>query len=258
MITSLANEKVKFARSLGLKKNRAAHRQFVVEGTRVIEEAERAGVTPALVFFEPEAVSAAPRAGDLLARLQVRTREVYPVAPNVLTALAQTETPQGLLAVYPFPAMPFPADPDFVLILDALRDPGNLGTILRTAWAAGVATVLLAPGSADPYNPKVVRAAMGAHFFLPIRLLPWNEIARLLGSVPRVYLADAQGQVNYAQADWSRPCALIIGGEAEGASAAARDLAPTRLFIPMPGHAESLNAAVAAGILLFRGVAGNE
>ncbi len=254
MITSLANEKVKHARSLELKKNRTAHHEFVVEGTRVIEEAERAGATPALVFFEPDSVAGDARAQALLARLKARTREVYAVSPGVFKSLAQTETPQGLVAVYSFPALPIPTSPNFTLILDALHDPGNLGTILRTAWAAGVDAVLLAPGTADPFNPKVVRAAMGAHFFMPIAALPWSHIGPLLTPIPRVYLADARGDLNYGQADWSQPCALIVGGEAEGASAEARQLATTRVFIPMPGHAESLNAAIATGILLFRAV----
>ncbi len=251
MITSLANDKVKHARSLGLKKNRAAHRQFVVEGTRVIEEAERAGAMPALVFFDPEAISGDARAQTLLARLQARTRGVYAVSPPVLHSLAQTETPQGLVAVYPFPDLPIAPTPDFLLILDAVRDPGNLGTILRTAWAAGVDAALLAPGTADPFNSKVVRAALGAHFFLPLASDSWDGISQHLASVPRVYLADARGELNYADADWSPPRALIVGGEAEGASEKARLLATTRVFIPMPGQAESLNAAIAAGILLF-------
>ncbi len=254
LITSLANDKVKHARSLSLKKNRAAYRQFVVEGTRVLEEAERAGAMPALVFFEPEAIAADRRAQTLVAHLQARTREVYAVSPVVLRALAQTETPQALVAVYPFPDLPISPTPIFQLVLDAVRDPGNLGTILRTAWAAGVDAVLLAPGTADPFNPKVVRAAMGAQFFLPLVSKAWNEIADSLASIPRVYLADARGEMSYTVADWSAPRALIVGGEAEGASEYARRLATARVFIPMPGQAESLNAAIAAGILLFEAI----
>ena len=251
MITSAANDKVKHARSLNLKKNRAAFRQFSVEGTRVIEEGERAGIIPALVFFDPAFVAGDARAGGLVKRLQARTREVHAVTRNLLHALAQTENPQGIVAVYSFSDLPLPPDPSFVLILDAIRDPGNEGTILRTAWAAGVDAVLLAPGTADPYNPKIVRAAMGAHFFLPLASLSWKEIALTLGSISRVYLADAHGDQIYTSADWTPPCALIVGGEAEGAGAQALRLTTTRLSIPMPGTAESLNVAVAAGILIF-------
>lgn len=164
MITSAANDKVKHARSLNLKKNRAAFRQFSVEGTRVIEEGERAGIIPALVFFDPAFVAGDARAGGLVKRLQARTREVHAVTRNLLHALAQTENPQGIVAVYSFSDLPLPPDPSFVLILDAIRDPGNEGTILRTAWAAGVDAVLLAPGTADPYNPKIVTCGNGCSF----------------------------------------------------------------------------------------------
>ena len=254
MITSLSNEKVKLARSLSARKNRSARRQFLVEGVRAIEEAERAGMVPALVFFEPKAVEADSRASALVSQLQARTPRVDTVSPAVLSSIAQTETPQGIVAIYPFPDLPLPASPSLALVLDAVRDPGNLGTILRTAWAAGADAALLAPGSADPYNPKVVRAAMGAHFSLPIRLLPWLEIAEALQHVPRIYLADARATLNYTEADWAPPRAIIVGGEAEGASEQAKKLATAALSIPMPGHAESLNAAVASAILLFEAI----
>ncbi len=256
MITSTSNDKVKYARSLSLKKQRSAHRQFLAEGVRVIEEATRAGISPALVFYDPEAIAQDTRAGALLKQLQATARQVEAVSPAVFKTLAQTETPQGLVAIYLYPDLPIPPAPQFALVLDALRDPGNLGTILRTAWAAGVDLVLLAPRTADPYNPKVVRAAMGAHFFLPLAARSWSEIPATLGAIPRIYLADARGDVVYTRADWSAPRALIIGGEAAGASSEAQELATARLSIPMPGHAESLNAAVAAAILLYQAIAG--
>ncbi|MEW5721014.1 MAG: RNA methyltransferase, partial [Chloroflexota bacterium] len=107
--------------------------------------------------------------------------------------------------------------------------------------------------AADPYNDKVVRAAMGAHFAVPLRVASWGTIADALRDVTRVYLADARGEVEYTRADWSRPVALIVGGEAEGASDDARKIATARVAIPMRGGAESLNAAMAATVLLFEG-----
>jgi TrmH family RNA methyltransferase len=254
LITSLSNVKVKHARSLNLKKNRASFRQFAVEGTRVIEESERAGMNPALVFFEPKTVAGSERSGALLKRLQVRTPDVYSVTSEVFQSIAQTENPQGIVAIFPFPDLAPPSDLKSVLILDAIRDPGNLGAIMRTAWAAGVSLLLLAPGTADPFNPKVLRAAMGAHFSLPFLSQSWSEIARTLVPIPRVYVADAHGDQSYTSADWNGPFALIVGGEAEGFGAQAQRLASKHLSIAMPGNAESLNAAVAAGILLFEAV----
>lgn len=257
MITSIANAKIKLARRLARKKERSAHHQFLVEGVRLVEEAERAGFVPALVFYTRAAFDTEPRVRQLITRLERRVAETYLVSENVMRALAATETPQGIAAVYPLPLLPLPPQVDFVLVLDRVRDPGNLGTILRTAWAAGLDVVYLAPETVDAFNPKVVRAAAGAHFFIPIQALTWDEIASRLARFPRVYLADAHGQLDYSHADWSVPRALIIGGEAEGASEHARRLATTTVSIPMPGRAESLNAAIAAGILLFHAIRQN-
>jgi TrmH family RNA methyltransferase len=140
-----------------------------------------------------------------------------------------------------------------VLILDGLRDPGNLGTILRTAAAAGIDAVLLAPGSVDPYNDKALRAGMGAHFRIPVVSQKWDEIAATCAGLS-VYLADMHGDVAYDAADWSNGWALIIGGEAHGASEAAAALATAgagRVYIPMAAATESLNAASAAAVILF-------
>ncbi len=259
MITSLSNGKVKMARSLARRRARYAARQFVVEGVRSIEEAEGAGVVPAkgagkpaLVFFTAS-LEEDPRAHALLERLRARTPDVLEVSDAIMKELSNTETPSGILAVLPFVELALPPIPQFVLALDGVRDPGNAGTILRSAWAAGVDAVFFMHGTADPYNDKVVRAAMGAHFHIPIRSVAgWDEIAHALAEGTRIYLADAEGEVVYTEADWSRPLALIIGGEVEGAGEEARRTATVCVRIPMHGGAESLNAAMAATVLLFQ------
>jgi TrmH family RNA methyltransferase len=250
MITSLSNAKVKLVRALARRRARYAARQFVIEGVRLIEEAAGAGIVPALVLYAAR-VDEEPRAHILLDRLRAATPKVYAVSDAVMQAVSSTEAPQGIAAVVSFVELPLPTPLQFVLILDAVRDPGNVGTILRSARAAGVDAVFFAPGTADPYNDKVVRAAMGAHFRVPLRVAPWKDIHSLLHGIPRVYLADARGEIDYARADWSRPVALIVGGEAEGASDAAKEIATARVNIPMRGGAESLNAAMAATVLLF-------
>jgi TrmH family RNA methyltransferase len=250
MLTSTSNPKIKHVRSLSRRGEREQAKQFVVEGVRLIEEAVGAGVAPALVFFTASA-QGDRRTRILLEKIGKSTRELHEVSEAVMKAIASTETPQGILAVVPFPELTASSDPGFVLILDSVRDPGNLGAILRSARAAGVDLVLLAPGSVDAYNDKVVRAAMGAHFRIPIRSASWDEIAAQLRRMRRVYLADAHGSVVYSEADWSRPLALIVGGEAEGASEPARQIATARLRIPMREGTESLNAAMAATLLMF-------
>ncbi|MBI4675410.1 MAG: RNA methyltransferase [Chloroflexi bacterium] len=254
MITSVSNEKIKFARGLARKHARIAAGQFLLEGTRLIQEATGAGFIPALVLYERAAFDTDARLRALVVALQKQTRQVYEVNATVMRALAETETPQGIAAVFPTPSLPPPSPAPRVLILDRIRDPGNLGTILRTAWAANVDSVLLAPETADAFNPKVVRAAMGAHFHVPITAASWQAIARRVETMPRVYLADAAGEIIYTRADWSPPVALMISNEAEGASDEARRLATATISIPMSGTAESLNAAIAAGILLFEQV----
>ena len=165
-----------------------------------------------------------------------------------LAACANTQTPQGVLAVAPF--VQLPSRPGLCLIVDGLRDPGNLGTILRSAEAAGVGEVLLAPGSVDAYNPKVVRGAMGAHFRLPVAGLDWPAIGEKVAGRP-VWLADAQGETPYDAVDWTEPATLIVGGEAAGAGREAAELATGNISIPMAGGTESLNAAMAATAILF-------
>jgi TrmH family RNA methyltransferase len=154
------------------------------------------------------------------------------------------------VAVFPLPVPPMPKHPRRVLICDAIGDPGNMGGLLRSAAAAGVEVVLLSPDCADPYNPKALRAGMGAHFRIPVADASWAQIEQAVAELD-VRLADMTGGPAYDQADWARPWALIIGSEAHGASEQAQALATTRVTIPMAARTESLNAAVACGVLLF-------
>jgi TrmH family RNA methyltransferase len=165
--------------------------------------------------------------------------------------LSETETPQGILAVLELTQLPIPSHPNFILIPDQIRDPGNLGTLLRTAAAAGVQVVLLPPETTDAFAPKVVRAGMGAHFRLPIRTLSWEEVGQVVRSAGlQVYLADMNGQSCWGT-DLRQPVALVIGSEADGASEAARKLAHQKIAVPMKGNVESLNAGVVGSILMF-------
>jgi TrmH family RNA methyltransferase len=248
MITSTHNPKIQSVRRLlSQPKARREARAFVVEGVRLTEEALQAGWAFQQVLWSDEL---GQRGRAILAHIAEAGIPCEQVDAAILQSASDTQSPQGILAIVEMTWLPLPPAPDFLLVLDALRDPGNLGTILRTASAAGVQGVLLSPGCADPFNPKVVRSAMGAHFHLPICTLSWSNIAEIIAAMP-TYLTDAAGAWNYTQADFRAPLALIIGSEAEGAGQEARQLAQQRLAIPMPGHADSLNAAMAAAILLF-------
>lgn len=231
---------------------RQRERRFVVEGIRLCQEAVRAAAAPDLVFYTAE-IWEDERVKPLLDTWREAGTPCVEVSQAVMVACSETETPQGLLAVVPIPDLPRPARSTMTLILDRLRDPGNLGTILRTALAAGVDQVLLAPGTVDATNPKVVRSGMGAHFRLPLAAMDWREIPQAVVGC-RVYLASAGGTVPYTGVDWTEPVALIVGGEAAGAGERARDLADAEVTIPLLAEVDSLNAAVATGVLLFEAV----
>ncbi len=249
MITSTANPKVRYVRSLYRKSVRHREKRLVVEGLRLVEEMNEAGQEPAFAFHT-QAFSARVEGRALLGALRSTGREVLPVSDGVMRAMAGTKSPQGILAVLPFPEVA-PHAPALVLILDQLRDPGNLGTILRSAEAAGAGRVITAKGTVDVFSPKVVRGAMGAHFRLSILYdCEWKEI---LGELEgrQVLLADPAGEVPYFEVDWTQHTTLIVGGEAHGPRPEARELASGAVSIPMQGGAESLNVAVATSIILF-------
>lgn len=247
MITSRANPKVKYVhRLLSDRRFRASEWAFVVEGTRWMRELAAAGLAPR-EFYATPAWAESNEGRALQAALGAAA---VPVTDEVMAAMSDTETAPGVLAVLPMAPRPWPAAPDFLLILDAVANPGNLGAILRAASAAGADGVLLGLGSVDPYNPKVARGSMGAILRLPVRTAAWEEIGELVAGLD-VWLAAARDGIAYTTMDWRRPSALLIGGEAHGAGGAAERLATGRVTIPMRDDAESLNAALAAGILLF-------
>lgn len=253
MITSSQNSKIQWVRSLQSKSRQRREEQvFVVEGVRLVEEALQSGWQARLVLHDPELSERGRQAVEAFAR---QGAPVEQVSEQVMRAASDTGTPQGLLAVIALQELPPPARLDFAFIPDGVRDPGNLGTMLRTARAAGVQAVYLTPGSVDAFSPKVVRAAMGAHFRLPLLARDWAEIqADAQRHSWKIYLAAAGEGLAYTEANFRQPLALITGSEAQGAGSSARSLAHQPVHIPMPGGAESLNAAIASAVLMFEAV----
>lgn len=248
MITSTANPKVKWVRALQSKrKAREEERLFVVEGIRMAREAVAARAPARLVMHTESLDSRGRGLANSLARLGA---EVEEVSDSVMAACSDTETPPGLLAVVTKQDLPAPRPLTLALVADGLADPGNLGTLLRTALAAGAQVVYLTGKTVDPYNPKVVRGAMGAHFHIPIHTLPVGEVAAGLTGL-QSWIAEAGQGLPYSKVDWRAPSALIIGSEAEGPNPAILELAAKRTHIPISPAAESLNAAVAAAVILF-------
>lgn len=248
-ITSPQNDHIKLIRTLQSRpKARRKTQRLALEGLRLVGDALAAGALADFAIYTPD--FAAGSGSALLDTLRARGAVCFEVTPQVMAHAAQTQTPQGIIAVLSMPELPVRTPLTLALILDGVADPGNIGTILRTAAAAGVDVVDLAPGCADPYNPKALRAGMGAHFRVPIAHRAWGAIVREFAAL-EVYLADAHGARPYDAVDWVKPSALIIGGEASGAAQEARKFAAQSVFIPMANAAESLNAAAAAAVILF-------
>jgi len=252
MITSSQNPKIKLVRALaGRPKDRRKEGAFLAEGVRLLEEAQAVKWPFRFALYTDEL---SERGEKLLGRLNAEGVAADEVPPNLLASISETETSQGIIAVLDHLQLPLPRPSEFLLIPDQIRDPGNLGTLIRTAVAAGVQAVLLPPETTDPFAPKVLRAGMGAHFRLPIQSLTWDEIEHICKSGNlRIFLADMHGESCW-ETDFRNPLALIVGGEAEGAGEQALKLADTIVSIPMPGQVESLNAAVAGAVLMFEAV----
>jgi len=247
MITSSQNSKLKLVRTLmGRAKERREANAFVVEGVRLVEEAVNAGWNFQFVLYSD---GLSERGQALVETLSTNNIEVDDVAGDLLQKLSDTESPQGILAVLSNSELPIPDSPNFILIPDQIRDPGNLGTLLRTAAATGVQAIFLPPETADVFSPKVLRAGMGAHFRLPIHSMAWEEIKTKTKEM-QIFLAD-MGGTSCWETDLRKPLALIIGGEAAGASDEAQRLASQNISIPMAGNVESLNAGVAGSVLMF-------
>jgi TrmH family RNA methyltransferase len=253
MIQSRQNRLIKQLRSLHSRSGREKLGLFLLEGVRLIEAAADAELRLPYVVFNSY-LESNQRGLELLARLQRQGSQVYQVADRLLCELADTDRPQGILAAAEIPAEPAEwPEASTILVLDGVQDPGNLGTLIRTADALGVDLIIALKGTVDPYNEKVVRAAMGSLFHLP--LIQNQEASDVL---PRLREAGAQivvsclspDAVPYLQAAYRDKVALVVGNEGAGVSDLWLEEADQRVIIPQRGAAESLNVGVATGILL--------
>jgi TrmH family RNA methyltransferase len=249
-ISSAANPRLKLAKSLQRRRIRRKQQLILLEGERLITDSMSAGFSPALFFFTPEAERHHARLLTLAAEAGA---QLLRVEPELFAGISDTVNPQGVLAVTPIPQIP-PAATGLTLILDGVRDPGNLGTLLRSAPAADAEQVILMPGVTDPWSPKTLRSGMGAHFRIAIREAKSIEQVRAWLPEHAVYFADAGGELSYTDVDWSRPSVLILGGETEQAGIVSQWPGVTPIAIPMARGVESLNVAAAGRVILFEAV----
>ncbi len=261
LVTSSQNLEVKMYRSLVRKKNRDKTGLIPLEGVRLIEEACRCEAGFNTVFYTEECLKN-DRSRNLLQLIKTQNPQINMIntTGSLLKEMSDTENPQGILASVNKPEYELSEiiriKNPLIIIVSGVQDPGNLGTIIRTASAASCAGVVITRGTVDVYNPKTLRATMGAIFHLPvvgvkdvyglISFLRYNEV--------NLAVTDLNGEINCFQVDLTNPTALIFGSEAFGICDEIKKAADYRLKIPLVGSAESLNVSVSAGILIYEAV----
>ena len=254
-ISSKSNSNIKFARSV-----RDGHEQKLIflEGLRLCEELLKSNVKPTLVFFS-ERFQRSDRERELLLQLQSLECDVFQTNETILASLADTKTPQGIIAICEKPENgqeifedSLPANA-LLLLLHQINNPANLGAILRTAEAAGIHGVITTKGSSDAFSPKSLRSGLGANLRLPIwcnadfqEVLTWAA-KNGIGSV----CADISGKLNYTEINWMLPKILVLGSEGHGLTDLEIAATDETMLIPMENNVESLNVAVASGIVMF-------
>jgi TrmH family RNA methyltransferase len=253
VIDSTHNPLVKLLRGLERRKERRESGLFVAEGLAVLAEAHRAGWTPEALLVDAE------RLGEEAVQIAVAphrasgTRMVA-ASRRVMTALSSQDNVSPVIAVFRHRLAPLPKAGEITgtwICLEAPRDPGNLGTIIRTAHAAGVQGLMLLGNACDPYGREAVRAAMGSVFHLPLAPVTETQLERLAGGWPGDIIAADQRAKQDFRGSYRRPALILLGSEGEGLSPSIAAHATRRVAIPMPGGTESLNLAVAAALLVY-------
>lgn len=241
MITSIQNSKIKHAKKLKKKRERDKTGEALIEGYHLIEEAYQSGVAIKQLFVvDPERLSD---------EFKFYANEVYEINLKIAETISGTVTPQGFFAVIEQPVYQFNKATQ-VLLIDRIQDPGNIGTLIRTADAAGLDMVLLEKGSADPYQDKVIRASQGSVFHLPVKVGSISEFMRTFnGPVFGTAVKDAEP---YHRVEPQEKFALLLGNEGEGVNVELLDQTTQNLTIPIYGKAESLNVAIAGSILMYQ------
>jgi len=252
VISSVDNPKVKAARQLGLRKHRRRKGMCLLEGPHLVGEALQARVSVSTVFYQPDRVNEEAR--RLLATARERAAEVFAVSERVMVSLSDTPSPQGLVGVARIPSYRpedvLGADP-LVVVMDGVQDPGNAGSMMRTACAMGASGVVTGSG-ADPFGPKSLRASMGATFRIPV--ISAEDMGMCLGwlaSRVRLVAADPHQGTPCHKSRLTGPMALIIGSEGSGLTPRAHAMAQDTVRVPMSGRIESLNVTAALSILLY-------
>ena len=254
-VTSFSNSTVKLLRSLRDKKARRAEGLFLAEGLRIIAEARDSGRLPEIVAFSAEGARH-PLAAAIIAEAEAAGADAVETTPDILAKMSGKDNPQMLLGAYRQPDSSLfdieRARAPLWIVAQALRDPGNIGTILRTGDAAGAGGLILIDDCADPFSVEAVRASMGAVFTQAIASARWPEFVEWLrGGDGQLVGTSLKATQDYLDAEYRRPCFLLIGNEQQGLPAEYEAECDSLVKIPMAGRADSLNAAMAAAVMAF-------
>ena len=252
-ITGFSNPTVKALRALRDKKHRKREGKFLAEGLRLLTDARECGHIPNTLVLSDRR-DPHPLLDELESAVAAQGGDIIETTPDILTKITGKDNPQAVAGVFSELDTSLAAldrhSADIWLVAQALRDPGNLGTMLRTADAIGAGGVILIDDCADPFSVEAVRASMGAIFTVPLARAPWAEFATWLragtGQLVAASLRDAQP---YRGAPYTAPCFVLVGNESQGLPQAYEDACDLRVTMPMKGRADSLNAAVAAAVL---------
>ena len=255
-VTAFSNATVKRLRSLRDKKARKAEGLFLAEGLRIIAEARDSGRLPEIVMFSPEGAKH-PLAAEIIAATEAAGGDAIETTPDILSKTSGKDNPQMLVAAYRQPETHLDAldrsRAPLWLSTQALRDPGNIGTILRTGDAVGAGGLILIDDSADPYSVEAVRASMGAIFTQQVAKASWAEFVSWLRSgAGQLVGTSLNADRDYLEVDYQDPCFLLIGNEQQGLPPAYEEECDVLVKIPMAGRADSLNAAIAAAVMAFQ------
>ena len=254
-VTAFSNTTVKRLRSLRDKKARRAEGLFLAEGLRIIAEARDSGQLPEIIAFSAEAARH-PLAAGIVAATEAAGGEAIETTPEILSKMSGKDNPQMLLGAYRQPGASLDridrSQAPLWIVVQALRDPGNIGTILRTGDAAGAGGLILIDDCADPFSVEAVRASMGAVFTQAIATARWEEFVPWLRSDDGQLVGTSlKATQDYLDAEYRQPCFLLIGNEQQGLPADYEAECDSLVKIPMAGRADSLNAAMAAAVMAF-------
>nr|WP_294846267.1 RNA methyltransferase [uncultured Sphingomonas sp.] len=255
-ITSFSNDTVKRIRGLRDKKVRRMERMFLAEGLRILAEARDAGQLPIVIAYAAQPGGPHPLAQEIIAEAEANGADVIETTPDILSKMSGKDNPQAILGVYKerdtsLAAIDRSASPLW-LVAQSLRDPGNIGTILRTGDATGAGGLVLLDDSADPFSVEAIRASMGAVFTQQIATARWDEFIEWLRTGPGQLVGTSLNtEFDYLDATYEQPCFLLVGNESQGLPAAYEEQCDLLVKMPMLGKADSLNAAIATAVMAY-------